>query len=348
MSIRTLVTISLLLLMSSAFADTADAISVVENKKPQASMTGTSKTEIKVTMRDHGYTIGDVIAMRVVVRLPVGQVIDANSIPLKGPVNAWLDLRDVTLHEAKSARGKSESVIDFSWQIFATVEHAQQIKIPAIQLQVLPADAEKLGIKKTVLLTIPAQAFHLSPVLPPLLTENRHRPHIPPLRFDTHKPASIAATFFTLGMLLLGVWLWLSDKIAWLPHNPGPMTKLARQLDKFRSSNTGLSQADLRNVHLALNTAASQTLYPHTLEQLFQTSPYLSAERAEITHFFKQSWAVFFESSQLSPLCPAVSVVETRCWVKRAALAERLYRASQRKQHGNLKHVSTLHRQSKA
>jgi hypothetical protein len=59
---------------------------------------------VKVTMRDNGYTLGDTIAMNAEFNLAKGLVFDPNSVPLKGPVNNWLDLRDVTMIESKAQK----------------------------------------------------------------------------------------------------------------------------------------------------------------------------------------------------------------------------------------------------
>ena len=55
--------------------------------------------EVTVSMRDHGYTLGDIITMHAEFTLEQGYIFDLNSVPLKGPINAWLDLRDITANK---------------------------------------------------------------------------------------------------------------------------------------------------------------------------------------------------------------------------------------------------------
>jgi hypothetical protein len=291
---------------------------------------------VKVIMRDNGYTLGDTIAMHAEFNLAKGLVFDPNSVPLKGSVNNWLDLRNVTMIESKNSDDSRHIRIDFAWQIFGTVEHAQKLKIPAIQLQTIPPNdsAKASDNNKPIAITIPAQVFYLSPVLPPSITENKHRPHAPPLRFDTRTPLTIGLLCLGLSLLCGALWLWLMDKISWWPRNPGPMTRLSRQLSKARvTQQANFSCADLRSIHKALASSAGQTLYPNTVDYLFVHAPYLSAEKLTITQFFNESWQSFFASSTPS----AVNVAETLAWIKRAAMAERLFRASQAKKPATVK-----------
>ena len=96
-------------------------------------------------MRDNGYTLGDMIAMHVEFNLAKGLVFDPNSVPFKGPVNNWLDLREVAMSGNQEWRWRNKISIDFTWQIFGTVEHAQALKIPAIQLQTIPPTENSKG-----------------------------------------------------------------------------------------------------------------------------------------------------------------------------------------------------------
>lgn len=290
----------------------------------------TEKTiPVKVTMRDNGYTLGDTIAMRAEFNLAKNWVFDVNSVPLKGPVNNWLDLRDVTMDESKKTDDSRLIRIDFVWQIFGTVEHAQKLKIPAIQLQTIPPnDSTKVnGNNKPIAITIPAQAFYLSPVLPPSITEKEHRPHAPPLRFDTVTPLTIGSLCLGLSLLCAVFWLWLMDKIPWWPRNPGPMTRLLRQLNSAGlAQQLNFSPEHLRAINHALAESAGQSLYPNTLENLFKNAPYLAQEKSTITQFFNASWQQFFTSNH-----QAIQVTESLVWIKRATIAERLFRASEAK-----------------
>jgi len=322
--------------------------------------------KVKVTMRNNGYTLGDMIAMHAEFNLAKGLVFDTNSVPLKGPVNNWLDLRDASMTESKNSDGSSKISINFTWQIFGTVEHAQTLKIPAIQLQTIPPTEITKGestkddtaksvnnksLVKPLAITIPAQGFNLSPVLPPTITENTHRPHAPPLRFNERMPLMFAIIFLSLGLLCVALWLWLQDKILWLPRNPGPMTQLARQLDQQKLRQKKIEQVftveNLRTIHAGLANSAGQSLYPNTLDRLFEKCPYLAAEKSAITQFFNASWQTFYEKNTNSST-RNISVIDTLSWIKRSAMAERLSRGPvsrrQANKNGRYKSASILNR----
>jgi hypothetical protein len=344
MKIRVVLLLCLSLFLQTVFAGATVATPDVTGPK------------VKVTMRDNGYTLGDMIAMHAEFNLAKGLVFDPNSVPLKGPVNNWLDLRDVAMVEAKNADGGSKISIDFTWQIFGTVEHAQTIKIPAILLQTIPPientkgkndveqSANNKPLVKPLVISIPAQSFNLSPVLPPTITENTHRPHAPPLRFNERTPLTFAITFLSLSLLCGALWLWLQDKISWLPRNPGPITQLARQLrrQKLRQQNIGqvFTEENLRTIHAGLARAAGQSLYPNTLANLFEKSPYLVAEKTAITQFFNASWQKFYAKNTNAS---DISVTDTLRWINRAAMAERLSRRQTNK-NVRQKAVATLNR----
>ena len=282
-----------------------------------------SIAKVKVTMRNHGYTIGDLIKMRTEFTLNKWQKFNPDSVPLKGPMNKWLDLRNVATAESKNADDTSNIAIDFTWQIFGTVEHAQVLKIPAIALQTLETDSANA---KPLYIIIPAQDFNLSPVLPPTLENTTPRPHMPPIRFDTYTPLFLAISCLILAILSGLFYLWLLDKLAWWPRNPGPITQLLRQFKHNKvAQQPRFTLNNLRNIHAALASSAGQSLYINTLNNLFEKCPYLTSNKVEITLFFNDSWHSFHRKSATSSVTTIV-VPDTIAWIKRAAMAERLAR----------------------
>lgn len=283
-----------------------------------------SNVNVTVNMRDHGYTLGDIITMHAEFTLEQGYIFDLNSVPLKGPINAWLDLRNVTANKEKLADDREFISLDFTWQIFGTVSEAQIIKIPAIILQTLAVEVAD-DERESLIITIPKQGFYLSPVLPEQLTsEEAPRPMMPPPRFNEVMPLKLAWLCLGLGLLLAGFWLWVQDKITWWPRHPGAMTLLDRQLRQQNvAKQSQFTADDLRTIHAGLAGSAGQSLYPNTLDALFEKAPYLLVDKETITRFFNDSWRVFHETNAQDL---AIPVAETITWIKRAAISERLFR----------------------
>lgn len=267
-----------------------------------------STNDMTVTMRDSGYTLGDKMQMVVTFTLPKQQTIDEESLPLLGRVNPWLDMQafDIKQH-------KQRVQLNFTWQIFATVEIAQPLKTPEIILKTADKDPQTI--------IIPKQTFYYSPVLPmPPLKDIKRRANLVPPIVDTAQPlfyfSACLGLFFLCGL----VWLWLKDWLPWLPFQPKPMTKLVRQL-KLQS--TGLTLTQLREIHTALNQCAGVSLYPNNLSQLFYRAPYFAHEEASVTQFFNQSWGLFY--TEKSSTQPVIDFKATQQWVERVAIAERLF-----------------------
>lgn len=258
---------------------------------------------VSVDMRDTGYTLGDLINTHITIRLDQDAEIAPDSLPPAGRVPPWLELREARLEQAGRV-----AHLDLTWQVFATVESPLLLKLPAIEL--------KLKGDKPQVVVIPAQPFHLSPVLPNPLENTQPRPNRPPFLFDERPPLLGATMSALLAMLGATAWLWLVDRLPGFPRNPGPFTRLARRLRHHKGE---LDMQALRDIHAALNTAAGETLYPGTLPRLFRRAPHLGPVRADLERFFRVSWQYFYENG---PVMPGRS--ETLAWVEQAARAERL------------------------
>lgn len=306
---------------------TAHAEANVDNpNQPNVAATDEALQSMTVTMRDAGYTIGDTLDMVATFTLPENLSIDKESLPLVGRVKHWLDIQSLDMQQ-----DKQQVTIQIKWQLFATVEMAQQIKTPEIVL--------KTTGKKPLEVIIPQQAFYYSPVLPmPPIKDIERRPDLTPPNFD-ERPALMKFAA-CLGLLLtLGLaWLWLKDLLPGLPSAPGPMTLLSRQL---KPKSTHFTADELRHIHTALNSSAGMSLYPNNLTQLFSAAPYFDGEQEAVTAFFDASWAQFYR--QQEEATEAVDVSNHLGWIKRVAMAERLFRRQpKRKSNAQLNFQSNL------
>lgn len=265
---------------------------------------------LQVQMVDSGYTMGDKIAMQATFELGKGEEIDPDSVPLAGRVRPWLDITEVDL--AQSGQMVNLKVV---WQLFATVEIAQQLSMPPIVLKTIG--------KHTHSLQIPPQTFYYSPVLPlPPLKDIKRRASQPPPAFDTTTPVIKLIICAVLLSVLALVWAWMRDALPWQPFRPGPMTQLARALKSPAHQNTTLDQIQLKQIHQALNASAGESLYIDDLNPLINNAPYFSSVQSQVSAFVQASWQHFYAPTKAEPI-QANSVY---AWVKEVACAERIYR----------------------
>jgi hypothetical protein len=250
--------------------------------------------------------------MNVSLTLPAKQTIDPQSLPLVGRVKSWLDLKSIAMTQQKQ-----DVTLQVAWQIFGTVEKAQTLNTPSFVLKTQGPHAQKI--------VVPEQEFYYSPVLPlPPLKDIKRRDNLVAPLMDTTTPILWLGVSFALFSLCGFMWLWLKDRLPWLPYRAGPMTLLLRQLTVAKQT---LTEQQLRDIHTALNKSAGISLYPDNLNTLFVNAPYFVAEQQQVEQFFKQSWAVFYPKSTGDKA--HVESAPTMQWVNNIAMAERLFRRQQ-------------------
>jgi mxaA protein len=243
--------------------------------------------EVHVILRDTGYMLGDLIDERVEIALPEGARIDPESLPLPGRVAPWLEVRRATL---EPARGGTQSFV-VTYQIFAETEEATQAPLPEFRVRLRDAQgAEDV--------TVPSRGFLLSPSLPATLTDRDRelRPSPDPARVPDGAALAGALASLAVALAATGYLLWRYDRLPFLPYAPGPLLRAWRSWR--RRSRRELSGEEetalLRDLHGALNQSAGETLYPSTLQRLFDRAPYLAPLRAEIERVFAASWQCFY------------------------------------------------------
>jgi len=242
--------------------------------------------EVAVSLRDTGYMLGDLIEERIDVALPAGTRIDPDSVPLPGRVAPWLEVRHTELAPPRAG----SQTLGVTYQIFAEAEEATRAPLPEVHLRLRGADAGEL--------IVPSRSFLLSPALPATLVDKDRelRPspdpeHVPESPAITGALASLAVALVAAAYLL-----WRYDRLPFLPYAPGPLLRAWRSWR--RRSRRALTDEEetvlLRDLHGALNESAGETLYPSTLQRLFDRAPYLAPLRAEIERVFVASWQRFY------------------------------------------------------
>jgi len=269
--------------------------------------------QFHVTLRDTGYMLGDLLDERIEARLPGSLQIDADALPLPGRVTPWMEVRRSRLG-ARRADGTQELVV--TYQIFAEVEQATRVPLPAFKLRLRDgADMRTVSVAE--------QSFLLSPALPSTLDDEDRELRPSPAPAELPATKAIAGTLASVALALAcaGFLLWRYDLLPFLPRAPGPLARAWRRWR--RRQKRGLSDEEhaalLRDMHAALNRSAGETLYPSTLQRLFERAPYLTPLRAQIEGLFGDSWNRFYGSAD----CAAPSTARVLSMLHSAADRER-------------------------
>jgi len=261
----------------------------------------------EMVYKSNGFVMGDFIKTQNYLTLSDNQVIDTESLPLTGPVTPWLDLRSVEYKKV----GKKH-VVELTWQLFATVENVQSLATPEVVVKTVKPNLQTIKI--------PPHKFYVSPTIPLELNNIWRYQSLKPNQFDEVKPLWLLLLSYFVFLIFLILWLWVKDKISWLPRHPKPFTILMRQLKKQGCA----SKSVFENHHLALiqhalNHTALETLYPSTLDKLFARAPFLIQDSALIREYYVAAWTMFYKDENLNiPTQPNLE------WIARAAISERL------------------------
>ena len=250
-----------------------------------AAQTSNETVQPVVTLRDAGYLLGDLLDEHIELDLPRGVALDPDSLPLPGRVAPWLEVRQA--QERASDRGANVKV---TYQIFAEVEQASRVPIPAFKLRLREG-------KQTRMVTVPEKSFLLSPALPASLGDEDRELRPSPLPQPLPRAPALAVFLASLlaALLCAAYLLWAHDRLPFLPRAPGPFARLWRRWRRRRGELVGDEHlALLRDWHGALNQAAGETLYASTLPRLFTRAPFLAPLRERVERTFAQSWRSFY------------------------------------------------------
>jgi mxaA protein len=257
---------------------------------------------IAVTLRDTGYMLGDLLDEHVRITLPASMRITEDSLPAPGRVAPWLEVRSAKLG-ARDASGAQSLVV--TYQIFAESEQAARVPLPEIKLEARDG-------ANAVPLLVPAQSFLLSPGLPsPLVDSDRELVPSPDPAPLSERGAIVGAlAALALAALASAFLLWRYDRLPFLPFAPGPLAVFWRRWRARRDAKLDEHDATLlmREWHAALNRCAGETLYPSTLDRLFDRAPFLAPLRERIEALFAASWNAFY-APRAHALPPSVGVL---------------------------------------
>ncbi len=259
------------------------------------------------TPRPFGYVNGDEIPQRIIIETRSGITLQIGSLPVKGQINRWLNLNQVTVKQSGQ-----RYQIDLVYQVFYAPLEVKLLTLPGFTLQFSQGE-------KSVGKNVPAWSFTLSPLRELVVRQTEQgeylRPDSPPsLLANTYALYSLTASL-TFAVLIAA---YLSYLYGCFP-NMAQRTLFKRTLRKL----AGLSKADmeqaLTTVHQALNSLNGQPLFSNNLSDFYRRNPQYQPINAQLAWFFNYSNRYFFSDGmivvaqdlqQLKKLCEQCRKIE--------------------------------------
>lgn len=239
------------------------------------------------TPKPFGYVIGDEIPQRIIIEADPDVSLQTAGLPLKGPINRWLDLNQVSVK-----KNGLHYEIDLLYQVFYAPLEVKMLTIPGFNL-LLAKD------KQTFSQTVPDWPFTIAPLRELAVRKSENGDYMRPDATPSLLPnsAGVYGLYASLGLALM-IGGYLAYLYGYFP-SVVRRTWFKRALRKVE----GLSKTDMENalkiVHDALNGLNKQPLFQHQLKQFFQRNPPYRQMNAELDWFFNYSSRYFFSSGMI-------------------------------------------------
>jgi len=245
------------------------------------------RVELQVD-RDFGYTIGSIIEQRLIVDLPRGASLEADTLPTPGPVNEWLDLRAIRWQERTDQRWE----LAVAYLVLKGVRNPEPASIPPLVLGLRQGTA-------TAQLQTPEWPFTLMPVIPPAIPDEKVaiRGPLPAPSFSLRTQAVAmaacllgAAAGAAVAAVRLGLLPWFRE------NRPFARTfREVRKLSRRAKEETGYAAA-LQLVHQAIDETLGCAVFPALIGEFFARKPAFLSLRTEFESFFLSSQRYFFDT----------------------------------------------------
>jgi len=240
------------------------------------------------TPRPFGYVNGDEIPQRIVIETRPGISLQTGSLPIKGQINRWLNLNQVTV---KQTGQRYE--IDLLYQVFYAPLEVKALTLPGFSVQLSQGE-------KSISQNVPAWTFTLSPIRELIARQSEQGEYLrpdspPPLLTDTQALYSLAASLSVA--VLIAVYLaYLYGYFSGMSRR----TVFKRALRKL----AGLSKADMEQaltiVHHALNSLNGQPLFLNRMGDFYRRNPEYLQINAQLLWFFNYSNRYFFSDGMIA------------------------------------------------
>lgn len=275
---------------------------------------GAQPIEIEpITPPPFGYNVGSILKHDYTFDLPPGWRLDSTSLPSPGPINPWLEIRELALQPAKNDHRRLK--LTLKYQIFPQLKEVASLTIPALPLIFSgPQNQHHRG-------ELPSWSFTATPLIPPRTPDNQVelRPlwHPQPLNL-ANDWLKLAASLFTMFLLLVSL-AWTQGRLP-LTRTCRPFAKALRKIKQ--ASRLGRPDLAAKAIHYAINETAQQVVFAQNLPDFIKHHPEFAQIEPRLRHFFDTSQDYFFSGTlsnisipleNLMELCKLCKKIEQKC-----------------------------------
>ena len=241
--------------------------------------------------RPFGYVVGDVFEQELILSAKPGETLDQKQLPKPGRLNAWLELRRLTLDE--SSRGGTKTyrvkllyqlpnaplavrVIELPAQrfVFSNANHASEIKSTEWPITIGPLTPDEVLAREGL---------------------EAMRTDAPPRLVSTANVKQRMMSYAAALAVLLLYWCYRYFGIPYLNRQRRPFNQAYREVDKLaRGAEINAYQRTLEQLHRALNETAGRSLFVDNIDPFLANRPIPPGLAAMTREFFQVSRNQFF------------------------------------------------------
>jgi mxaA protein len=242
--------------------------------------------------RPFGYIVGDTFEQTLELSAKNTQILDEKSLPKPGRMNAWLELRDITVTETASA-GRNNYRAKLRYQIPNAPTEIRVIELPSHRFSFSEANQKPVEVRST------EWPMTIGPITPAEVLARDGlealRPDVAPQLIDTTPiQQRMLLSALALGALLI-YWVYRHFGIPFLASQQRPFTRTYRELNRLNKENDlEIFPKAIEKLHRALNETAGKSLFTENIEQFLGHRSIPDGLADKTREFFQISRVEFF------------------------------------------------------
>jgi mxaA protein len=269
-----------------------------------------------IEARPFGYTLGDTLERRLVLRLPAPLTLADAALPIPGRLGAGLELRSVT-RERRDEDGTVRHDIRLRYQIFAAPVQVRAITLPAVHLALT-------GGPSPTRLEAPEFAVFVAPLVAepfvPTSALGVMRPDAAVVAIETRGTRQRLAALAGAALLLALHLLWRQFGDLFVARRRGPFAAAWRDLHAIAAKDQITAwHRSLKRLHRAFDETAGTRVFAEGIDAFLAAHPEFAGQREAINAFYAASRLAFFapaadgvspDPTRLHTLCRACRAIE--------------------------------------